>query len=185
MKKTATPRLVPMVIHAIILSILLTLFTCEYANAQDRETDRFTISLRTEPGLDKNTHNTAFNYGVNLGAAIEYQIGNNVPVYIKAQCFAVPELNNINYFDYEGVVGFNYRNFWDNLRAYGGVKLGLINRQGQHPKWGQELGFELYFGNFFTGLEFSNDRRTDGRITDEDVQNYWSKGYAIKIGFVL
>src|SRR5210317_915932 len=123
------------IIIALIIITVLSIAIIK-ANAQDK---RFTAFGYTELA-DKDTHTNAFDYGFNLGAGIEYQM---TLMYFKAEVFWFPGLNNIDYFDYKGTLGFNkHFGFNDTFRAYTGFKIGLIQRDWQcnHPMYGGELG---------------------------------------------
>jgi hypothetical protein len=138
------------------------------------QNDRFTFAVNTEP--------YAYDDGFNIGASIEYQME---LMYFKAQAFAFPGLNGKGYFDWEGtLLGFNLRNRFDTDRIYAGFKVGLIYREGPHPKAGLEVGYEHYFRNgFYIGMEPSYDYRTDGRVWETDADNYWRLNNKIKFGY--
>lgn len=147
---------------------------CFFVNGQN---DRFTLSIYTEPQL-------YFNDGFNIGTAIEYQA--EFGMYFKAQTFYFPNLNEIDYLDIEGVIGFNYRDKLDVWRVYIGGKIGAIYRQGWgHPKSGVELGIEYYFDKFYIGLQTSLNYRTDGRVWETQSDNYTTIDNGIKIGIKL
>ena len=153
-----------------LLVIPLMLITL-LGSAQD---DRFTLSVNTEP--------YAYSDGFNVGAAIEYQMR---IMYFKAQVFYFPQLNGVDYFDYEGtVLGLNLRTTpFDEDRLYTGLKVGLIRRGGgTHPKIGFEGGYEHYFRNFFVGFEWSYDYRADGRVWEASADMYWQLNGKFKIG---
>ena len=158
----------------IILFISLSL------NAQDR----FTLSAYTEPFADKNTTNQKLDFGFNAGARIEYQMQ---WVYFQAEVYVFPELNGKDYFDFDGGIGFNYRNRWDNLRIYSGAKLGVINRKGWgHAKYGFEAGIEYYFNNgFYLGAQLGRTWREDGKVTSSNDEGYWTYDNGIRIGITL
>ena len=152
-----------------------------FGKIESQNDDRFTFEVRTEPFLDLNTHNEVINHGFNIGAGLTYQMPELM--YFKVQCFSVPELNNLSYFDWEGVIGFHYRDRWDEWRVYGGFKFGGTIRSGNHGRWGQELGLEYYFGNAYVGVQLANNRRTDSKEWQGDP--FWEQGVAIKFGVVL
>lgn len=137
--------------------------------------ERFTLGAYTEPQL-------YLDDGFNIGTAIEYQ---GSSMYVKAQTFYYPDLRGITYWDFEGVVGVNYRSVYDDWRSYAGIKLGAINRQGWgHPKYGFEAGVDFYWDNgIFTGLLLSRDWRTDGRVWEASADEYWVWNFGFRIGF--
>lgn len=150
--------------------------------AQTQNRDRFTIGVFTEPLADKYTSTDKLDYAFNIGGRIEYQMNF---LYFQAETFYFPELNGIDYFDYDGGVGLNFRNKFDDVRIYGGIKLGAIYRQGWgNPKWGFEVGADYYFyNNIFVGFQLGADRRTDGRVWENDAKSYWSDNLKIKLGY--
>lgn len=153
----------------VIPLILMTLV----ATAQLNTHDRFTASVNTEAW--------AYGDGFNFGGAIEYQME---LMYFKAQFFAFPNLNGVGYFDWEGtLIGFHNRTRFDDDRFYGGFKVGLIHRQGPHPKVGFEIGYEHYFRNgMYIGMEPSYDYRTDNKIWEQKSKPYWRLSNRIKFG---
>ena len=137
--------------------------------------DRFTLSAYTEPQL-------YFNDGFNVGSRLEYQR----PIwYIKFEVYAFPGLNGIDYFDFDGGVGLNWRSKWDNWRIYLGADVGAINRLGWgHPKSGLESGIEYYSSlGFYLGAKLSRVSRGDGRAWESEAEIYSTWDLGLTIGY--
>ena len=160
-----------------VIGIVYFMLVASYLWAQDDA--RYTLGINTE-WADKNTHNEAFNYGVNLGAHVEYQHENQW-LYLRARTFYFPELNDVPYFDIDGGVGLNWRFLNDTQRIYGGAFAGVINREGWgHGKVGLEIGYDFYFSDrFYVGVKHDTQYKHDDKIwhtNDESGHNVTSWG---------
>jgi len=143
--------------------------------------ERFTFGLWTE-AADKNTHNDVFDYGFNIGAKIGLQLDNKI-VYIAANAFAFPELNNIGYYDFDGRFGLNFRDRFDNHRVFMGGIVGLIKRkQYTYPKLGVEIGYEYYIDNIYFGASADYQHKTDNKYWGEDG-GHNVKSFSIHFGW--
>lgn len=164
-----------------LIAIIALLVIC-FSNAQGKW-DRFTASIYHEPFADKNTHTESIDHAFNLGARIEYQMRD---IYFQAESFFFPELNNVDYFDLGGGVGYNYRDRFDKWRLYTGVKLGFIHRMGwAHAKAGWEVGYEYYFKTFYIGFQSGRSWREDGRAfssLDKYKEGYLTWDNGVRIG---
>ena len=160
-----------------IVLILLILTSVLYATAQDK---RFAAYTYTDPVATKKD-------GFNIGFGIEYQMS---IMYFKAQTFVFPDLRGKDYLDYTGTVGFNYHNFWNNIRLFTGLKLGSIIRDNApNATWGFEIGFEFYpnatENGIYYGVQFSKDRRTDNTVWEAHAEPYWRDTGVVKVGYAF
>lgn len=161
--------------------LYLLALTCINLYSQNRE--RFTNAILFEP-----QHFISIGSwhgdGFNIGLSYEYQMPELM--YFKAQAFMFPNLNGVDYFDIEGVVGIHHRNWTDCLRLFMGFKGGVVYRTGPTPKLGFETGIEYYFrGGLYIGIQPSFNYRTDGDVWGADERNYWQFDCPIKIGIWL
>lgn len=166
---------IKMILIFIFFTLILNLAfnTCQ---AQNR--DRFTTFLYTEPQV-------YFKDGFNIGFGIEYQ--SNFNMYFEADSYYFPNLRGIDYFDIGGVIGYNYRDRWDEWRLYSGFRLGIINREGwSHARRGFEIGIEHYFNDkFLIGIRYNGDMCEDDKIWNSNATGQWRNNVGLKIGFVI
>lgn len=165
--------------YLIIIVMFILAFTYDECHAQDK---RFTVFTRTELA-DKNTHNSTFDYGFNVGVGINYQM---TTMYFEAEVYIFPDLNGIDYTHVKGtVLGFNHHSRFEDWRFYlGALNLGLISRQGPHPMIGQEIGIEKYFNNgMYIGGQWGYDLKTDSKLWHEAQHVVWYAG--IKVGIEI
>ena len=161
--------------------IILLLLLCNFLNAQDK---RFTLSLYTE-FPDKNTHNEKFDYALNGGMQIEYQMS---IVYFDAEIYHVADLNGMSYTHLQGtVLGFNGHSRFDEWRFYvGAIKLGMIFRDRYiYPMFGSDVGLEYYFNDFYIGLQFGQDFCTDDKLWNTDAEGFWRYNAGLRLGIEL
>lgn len=163
-----------------LIAIPLMLFAL-IGNTQDK---RFTISAQSELA-DKDTHNEGFDYGFNIGLAIDYQ---RTVMYNNVEVFVFPGLNDLGYMHVEGtLVGFNFHLDQDHWRTYiGALKGGFINRGNYwYPMVGFDGGIEFYLASgLFIGGEAGWDWKTDDKYWGSDTGH--GVGYvAFKLGFTL
>jgi len=159
-----------------IKTLLLVLLFTTLAKAQDVRFKAFTFTDPVATSTD----------GFNIGLGIEYQMS---VVYFKAQTFVFPDLRGYTYTELTGVpLGFNYHDRFRNLRAFAGLKLGVILRGGApNPTYGGETGIELYpYGEsngFSVGIMLSYDRRTDSKVHDTSIEPYFRGSGFITLGY--
>jgi len=161
--------------------IILLLLLCNFLNAQDK---RFTLSLYTELP-DANTHNEKYDYGVNIGIQLEYQMTIN---YFDVEVYTFPELNGVSYTHLKStLLGFNHHSRFEDVRAYLGiVQTGFILRDSHvYPMAGSEIGLEYYFTNFYIGLEGSIAFCTDDKYFDPRAEGFWRYNAGLRIGIEL
>lgn len=147
--------------------------------------DRFTLSVQTELA-DKNTHNTGFDYGFNIGVSIDYQ---RKIMYNNAEVYLFPQLNGMDYFHLQcTLVGFNHRSFNDRWRGYLGLlKGGFIVRENTFgPMVGSDAGVEHYITpRFLIGIETGYDWKMDDKAWDVNGTGHGVWFVAFKIGVTL
>lgn len=145
--------------------------------------DRFTNAILFEPQHYVNIGGWEGD-GFNIGLSWEYQMPKLM--YFKAQFFMFPNLNGIDYYDGEGVVGIHHRDSDDCLRYFVGFKGGVVYRTGPTPKLGFETGIEYYFrSGLYIGIQPSFNYRTDGDVWGANERNYWQFDCPLKIGIWL
>lgn len=121
--------------------------------------------------------------GLNTNLEVEYQ-GH---LYVK---FGIESFIGLepNYFDWHGSVGFNLvTNQYENIRLYGGLRLGRIYR-GNGTK-GELIGFEggidVYLNKFnkglFVGLRATYDHRND--VKGLGGNPFWRESGYITLGY--
>lgn len=160
-----------------LLIITITLLSLT-AKAQDK---RFTMFTYSDPVA-------TYKDGFNAGFGIDYQMS---VTYFKAQLFVFPDLNGKTYTEITGTpLGFNLHDMFENWRVYGGLKLGVIIRDGgPFPTYGFEAGVDYYFNGssdgVFVGVGVSRDRRTDVKVWDESIEPYWRNNGFVKFGFTF
>lgn len=159
-----------------VLTLLLIIVVTTLSKAQDVRFKAFTFTDPIATTKD----------GFNIGLGIEYQMS---VVYFKAQTFVFPDLRGYTYTELTGTpLGFNYHDRFRNFRAYTGLKLGVILRDGgTHPTYGGEVGVEYYPNGesqgFNFGIMLSRDRRTDGRVHDISIEPYFRNSGFITLGY--
>jgi hypothetical protein len=162
-------------------TLLIICFISINLTAQDK---RFTLSAQSELA-DKNTHNDEFDYGFNIGLSVDYQMSLN---YFSAEIFVFPDLNNNDYFHFEGtLLGFNFFDADVCWRYYIGVlKGGFVVREDTFgPMVGFDAGVEHYFKDFFIGIDGGFDWKTDDKAWDVNGTGHGVWFTAFKIGIKL
>ena len=161
--------------------LIIALLICSISQAQDK---RFTLSLYTELP-DANTHNEKYDYGVNIGIQIEYQMTIN---YFDVEVYTFPDLNGVPYTHLKStLLGFNHHSRFEDVRAYIGlVQTGFIFRNDYiYPMAGSEIGIEYYFNDFYIGIESSVAFCTDDKYFDPRAEGFWRYNAGIRIGIEL
>jgi len=139
--------------------LLLLLFT-SISNAQMlrfNETEYFTVSAIVDPSASFKEN------GLFIGGEIEY-VG---LIYTRAGISHFAVLKD-GYTEIVGGIGLNLTSgYFEKVRYYGGIRLGVINRQAANAMAGVETGFDVTLGeSFFIGLRATYDYRSDFAFYD-------------------
>ncbi|MCB0745140.1 MAG: hypothetical protein KDC67_14625, partial [Ignavibacteriae bacterium] len=144
--------------------------------------DRFTLSIYSEPQHYFESINKKAD-GFNIGGSIEYQMKY---FFVGFQTYYFPELHNISYLDFDGSIGLNYRNKFNDLRIFIDAHIGAINRKGwAHAKIGTRIGVEKYFNSVFFGLVYNFEHAKDNKIYNPKLNGHNRNNFGFKVGFVL
>ena len=139
--------------------LLLLLFTA-ISNAQMlrfNETEYFTASIILDPNASIKEN------GLFIGGEIEY-VG---LIYTRAGIATFATLED-EYTEVIGGIGLNLTSgYFEKVRYYVGVRLGVINRQSSNATAGLECGFDVALGEtLFIGLRATYDYRSDFAFYD-------------------
>jgi hypothetical protein len=164
--------------------IILLLFTNIIIGQVHRQNeDRYSIQVTTD--------NVVFQKGIFYGG-VEFNAEFSNGIYVRPQIhYASLEDGyletsvgvGIN-FTYEKTTEYNFKplnyvlNHLNGTNAYGGIKLGVINRATTYPIFGYEAGIEFVITDTFRwGLRGSYDCRSDSDFYGGDKWVYNSQGY--------
>jgi len=141
------------------LTTILLLFTA-ITNAQMlrfNETEYFTTSIILDPSASFKEN------GLFIGGEIEY-VG---LIYTRAGIATFATLED-GYTEVIGGIGINLTSgYFDKVRYYGGLRLGVIVRQSANATAGIECGFDVSISDtIFIGLRATYDYRSDFAFYD-------------------
>ena len=141
----------------LIIIILLSTFTSySQHNFHTVNEEYFTLSILTDPYASYKEG------GLYIGAEVEY-VGF---IYTRAGIENFSALKD-GYTAIIGGIGVNQiYGFDDQLRAYAGIRLGVIKRQSTNATAGLELGVDYNFNKWFIGARASYDYRSDQEFYD-------------------
>ena len=110
-------------------------------------------------------------------AGLEFQAEFSNGIYLRPQIHYAALTDG--YIETSSGMGLNLSlNRWNNINAYSGIKLGVINRARTYPIFGIEAGIEVNITNTIAiGLRASYDSRGDASFYDGDKWRYNSQGY--------
>lgn len=163
-------------IFAFLLWCLLfaTALTFGQSNFRLNKTESFNLAIVIDPSasIEKS--------GLNIGAEIEY----NYLMYIRASATSFNQLKG-GYVDFVGAAGINFTSgYFDQIRYYGGGRLGIISRGGNsYPTAGIECGIDYTIGRMVLGIRAARDKRSDFKFYNESPEMR-NSGF-IKIGWKL
>lgn len=153
------------------LLCLLAPFILSAQGFQLKETEDFTLSTIIDPGASIKKG------GLFIGAEIEY----SGTIYTRVGIANFQVLKD-GYTELIGGIGLNFTSgYFDRIRYYTGVRLGVIKRKAANATAGLEAGIDFKIGEkAFIGLRTSYDYRSDFEFYDYPNQMIGS-GY-IRIG---
>ncbi len=156
------------------LFLPMALLMMSFAQSQDRD-KKFATYTTTDP--------FAYSDGFNIGAGVEYQMNY---IYVGAQAFTFPNLNDVTYNHLIGSVGFNLHSWDSRWRGYIGGRAGFIFRKGGHALMGIEAGidYKVLRSNWFTGIGASRDMRGDSKLWSNDEYFIVNSGF-VRIGLMF
>ncbi|OYX86777.1 MAG: hypothetical protein B7Y83_00115 [Flavobacteriales bacterium 32-34-25] len=139
------------------LFFLLAPFLLNAQGFQFKETENFTISTIIDPGASIKEG------GLFIGAEIEY----SGTVYTRVGVANFQVLKD-GYTELIGGIGLNFTSgYFDKVRYYTGIRLGVIKRKAANATAGLEAGIDFKIGNkAFIGLRTSYDYRSDQAFYD-------------------
>ena len=144
-----------MIIKIVLFLIFPLLITAQGLQLKDNED--FTISFITDPRASFKEG------GFFIGAEIEYS--GTIYTRVGVSNFAVLQ---DGYTELIGGIGVNFSSgYFDNVRYYTGVRLGVIKRKAGNATAGLEAGIDFKLGDkAFIGLRATYDYRSDQEFYD-------------------
>lgn len=155
--------------------IIVLLLITALANAQFRlnKKESFNIAVVIDPNASIKEK------GINIGAEIEY-VGS---VYTKLSVTSFQVLQD-GYLDTTGSFGLSFTSgYFEKMRYYSGVRLGLIHRKATYPTAGIEGGVDFMVSDkVFVGIRSTYDKRGDADFYDG---SQWRYSGFVKIGIKI
>jgi len=140
----------------LIIALLLTMSMNAQHCFHSTQKEYFTFAVLTDPVASIKEG------GLYIGAEVEY-VG-FLYTRLGVENFQVLE---DGYTSVIGGIGMNQMyGFDDQIRAYAGIRLGVINRQETNATIGIEWGADYNFNNWFIGGRLSYDYRSDQEFYD-------------------
>ncbi|WP_281238916.1 hypothetical protein [Flavobacterium praedii] len=139
------------------------------------DSEYFTFSAFGSPSISVNESD--LNFGVDI----------ELVSYAKYIRFGVNRFQNLegSYTQFMGSAGLNLTSgYFENLRYYGGLRLGLIYRTNVYPTGGVECGVDVDLSkDLYVGLKAAYGYRSD--LMAISLPTKWEESTSIRIGYAF
>ncbi|OOG78325.1 hypothetical protein [Flavobacterium sp. A45] len=139
------------------------------------DSEYFTLSAFGSPPTSLNEKN--LNFGVDI----------ELVSYAKYVRFGVNRFENLEgaYTDFIGSAGLNLTSgYFDKLRYYGGLRLGLIYRTNVYPTGGLECGVDVDLSkDLYIGIKAGYGYRSD--LMAISLPTKWEESTSVRVGYAF